>query len=163
MIVVSDATPIISFLKINRLDILNKLFGEVLLPEAVYEELTSNSAFQEEAERVKTCEFFKKVSVSNSETVDMLMRVTGLDLGESEAIVYSDENKSDLLIVDEVRARHVAASMKLRITGTIGILTAANENGLLNKDDAIECVKILRISNRHISETLLNSVIENLK
>ncbi|MBO7061352.1 MAG: hypothetical protein J6W54_09725 [Fibrobacter sp.] len=45
MIVVSDATPIISFLKINRLDILNKLFGEVLLPEAVYEELTSNSAF----------------------------------------------------------------------------------------------------------------------
>ena len=35
MIVVSDATPIISFLKINRLDILGKLFGEVLLPEAV--------------------------------------------------------------------------------------------------------------------------------
>ena len=163
MIVVSDATPIISFLKINRLDILNKLFGEVLLPEAVYEELTSNSAFQEEAERVNACEFFKMVSVGNSETVDMLMRVTGLDLGESEAIVYSDENKSDLLIVDEVRARHVAASMKLRITGTIGILTAANENGLLNKDEAIECVKILRMSNRHISETLLNSVIENLK
>ena len=163
MIVVSDTTPIISFLKINRLDILNKLFGEVLLPEAVYEELTSNSAFQEEAERIKACEFFKKVSVSNSETVDMLMRVTGLDLGESEAIVYSDENKSDLLIVDEVRARHVATSMKLRITGTIGILTAANENGLLNKDETIECVKILRMSNRHISETLLNSVIENLK
>lgn len=163
MIVVSDATPIISFLKINRLDILNKLFGEVLLPEAVYEELTSNSAFQEEAEQVCACEFFKKVSVGNSETVDMLMRVTGLDLGESEAIVYSDENNSDLLIVDEVRARHVAASMKLRITGTIGILTAANENGLLNKDEAVECVKILRMSNRHISETLLNSVIENLK
>ena len=163
MIVVSDATPIISFLKINRLDILNKLFGEVLLPEAVYEELTSNSTFQEEAEQVRACEFFKKVSVGNSETVDMLMRVTGLDLGESEAIVYSDENKSDLLIVDEVRARHVATSMRLRITGTIGILTAANENGLLNKDEAIERVKILRMSNRHISETLLNSVIENLK
>ena len=163
MIVVSDATPIISFLKINRLDILNKLFGEVLLPEAVYEQLTSNSAFQEEAERVKACVFFKKVFVSNNDTVDMLMRVTGLDLGESEAIVYSDENKSDLLIVDEVRARHVAASMKLRITGTIGILIVANENGLLNKDDAIECVNILRKPNRHISETLLNSVIENLK
>ena len=57
MIVVSDATPIISFLKINRLDILNKLFGEVLLPEAVYEELTSNSAFQEEADEplAETC------------------------------------------------------------------------------------------------------------
>lgn len=60
MIVVSDATPIISFLKINRLDILGKLFGEVLLPEAVYEELTSNQDFQGEAEQVKSCDFFKK-------------------------------------------------------------------------------------------------------
>ena len=117
MIVVSDATPIISFLKINRLDILGKLFGEVLLPEAVYDELTSNQAFLEEAEQVKSCEFFKKVSVSNNNAVGMLMRITGLDLGESEAIVYSDENKSDLLIVDETRARHVATTMKLRITG----------------------------------------------
>lgn len=163
MIVVSDATPIISFLKINRLDILGKLFGEVLLPEAVYEELTLNQFFLEEAEQVKSCEFFKRVSVSNNNTVGMLMRITGLDLGESEAIVYSDENKSDLLIVDEVRARRVATSMKLRITGTIGVLIAANENGLLNKDEALACAEILRLSKRHISETLLNSFVENLK
>lgn len=163
MIVVSDATPIISFLKINRLDILGKLFGEVLLPEAVYEELTLNQFFLEEAEQVKSCEFFKRVSVSNNNAVGMLMRITGLDLGESEAIIYSDENKSDLLIVDEVRARRVATSMKLRITGTIGVLIAANENGLLNKDEALTCAEILRLSKRHISETLLNSFVENLK
>lgn len=163
MIVVSDATPIISFLKINRLDILGKLFGEVLLPETVYEELTLNQFFLEEAEQVKSCEFFKRVSVSNNNAVGMLMRITGLDLGESEAIVYSDENKSDLLIVDEVRARRVATSMKLRITGTIGVLIAANENGLLNKDEALACAEILRLSKRHISETLLNSFVENLK
>lgn len=134
-----------------------------MLPEAVYEELTSNQDFLEEAEQVKSCEFFKKVFVGDSQSVGMLMRVTGLDLGESEAIVYSDENKSDLLIVDETRARHVAMTMKLRITGTIGILIAANENGLLNKEDALTCVEILRMSKRHISETLLNSFVENLK
>ena len=125
--------------------------------------MTSNQDFQDEAEQVKSCEFFKKVSVSNNNAVGVLMRITGLDLGESEAIVYSDENKSDLLIVDEVRARHVATTMKLRITGTIGILIAANENGLLNKEEALTCAKILRMSKRHISETLLNSFIENLK
>ena len=54
MIVVSDATPIISFLKINRLDILETLFGEVLLPDAVYEELTSNLNFQVEADKVRS-------------------------------------------------------------------------------------------------------------
>ena len=125
--------------------------------------MTLNQDFQDEAEQVKSCEFFKKVSVSNNNAVGMLMRITGLDLGESEAIVYSDENKSDLLIVDEVRARHVATTMKLRITGTIGILIAANENGLLNKEEALTCAEILRMSKRHISETLLNSFIENLK
>jgi len=55
-----------------------------LLPEAVYEELTSNQDFLEEAEQVKSCEFFKKVFVGDSQAVGMLMRVTGLDLGESE-------------------------------------------------------------------------------
>jgi predicted nucleic acid-binding protein len=53
--------------------------------------------------------------------------------------------------------------MKLRITGTIGILIAANENGLLNKEEASACAEILRMSKRHISEALLNSFIENLK
>ena len=40
MIVVSDTTPLISLLKINQLDLLEKLFGEVLIPEAVFNELT---------------------------------------------------------------------------------------------------------------------------
>lgn len=40
MIVVSDTTPLISLLKIGRLDLLEKLFGNVLIPQAVYEELT---------------------------------------------------------------------------------------------------------------------------
>ena len=45
MIVVSDTTPIISLLKINQLEILEKLFGNVQIPCAVYDELTSNSKF----------------------------------------------------------------------------------------------------------------------
>ena len=45
MIIVSDTTPIISFLKINRLDLLEKSFGEVLIPNAVYEELTADKRF----------------------------------------------------------------------------------------------------------------------
>lgn len=163
MVIVSDATPIISFLKMNRLDILQKLFGEVLLPEAVYGEITSNEAFSQEAEQVRNCPFLKRVGVGNREAVDILMRAAGLDLGESEAIVFSDENHADILIVDEVRARHVATAMKLRITGTIGILIAANEKGLLDKTEAMKCAEILRASQRHVSETLFKTLAEHLK
>ena len=40
MIVVSDTTPLISLLKIGRLDLLKKLFGEIFIPQAVFNELT---------------------------------------------------------------------------------------------------------------------------
>lgn len=42
MIVVSDTTPLISLLKINRIDLLEKLFGQVLIPQAVFDELTAD-------------------------------------------------------------------------------------------------------------------------
>ena len=115
MIIVSDATPIISFLKIKRLDILQKLFKEVLLPEAVYSELTSNDEFTEEAEEIRHAAFLKEVHVDDRTAVSLLQRVSGLDLGESEAIIYSEQHDSDLLIVDEVKARQVALSMNIRI------------------------------------------------
>ena len=46
MIVVSDTTPLISLLKIKRVDLLKELFGEVLIPQAVFDELTSDSVFK---------------------------------------------------------------------------------------------------------------------
>ena len=49
MIVVSDSTPMITLMKAMHLDILHNLFGEVEIPEAVFEELTTNIEFKDEA------------------------------------------------------------------------------------------------------------------
>ena len=59
MIVVSDTTPIISLIKINRLDLLKELFNEVLIPDAVFRELTTNTVFANEAQIVRTSSFLK--------------------------------------------------------------------------------------------------------
>ena len=48
MIIVSDTTPIISLMKPGQLELLQKLFDVVYIPEAVYRELTENEAFSEE-------------------------------------------------------------------------------------------------------------------
>ena len=68
MIVVSDTTPLISLLKINRLDLLKKLFGDVLIPQAVFDELTSDKRFQVEADQICQKEFIfvKRVNVPES-------------------------------------------------------------------------------------------------
>ena len=101
MIVVSDTTPLISLMKAAKLDLLGPLFQEVLIPNAVYAELTTNPNFAEEAEQIKSCPFIKVVTVKEPKAVDVLQRSAGLDLGESEAIIYADDVKADVLLMDE--------------------------------------------------------------
>lgn len=85
MLVVSDTTPLISLLKINQIDLLRRLFGEVVIPYAVYEELTVDKRFEEEAECIKNKNFIIIKDVESQESVDILRKVSGLDKGESPA------------------------------------------------------------------------------
>ena len=86
MIVVSDTTPLISLLKINRINLLERLFGEVMIPQAVFNELTVDDRFLLEAEQIRQQKFIVVKPINNPESVSILKRATGLDQGESEAI-----------------------------------------------------------------------------
>ena len=163
MIVVSDTTPLISLLKINQLDLLEKLFGEVLIPEAVFNELTVDERFQLEAQLIRQKEFIAVKPVNNLESVSILKRATGLDQGESEAIVLTDELKADLLLMDEAKGRNVSAQMGLRIMGTIGILIAAYEEYELTADEVRECVDGLQRAGRHIGQRHYQMLLGRLK
>ena len=57
MIVVSDTTPLISLLKIDCIDLLEKLFGQVLIPQAVFAELTADEWFKLEADQIISKQF----------------------------------------------------------------------------------------------------------
>ena len=152
MIVVSDTTPLISLLKIERIDLLEKLFGRVLIPQAVFDELVVDGRFKNEAEVIQNKKFIQIKNVNNQESVSILKRATGLDQGESEAIVLSDEVKADLLLMDEAKGRAVSSDMGLSIMGTIGILMAAYKEHELTADEVKECVAGLQRANRHIGQ-----------
>ena len=152
MIVVSDTTPLISLLKIERLDLLEKLFGEVMIPQAVYNELTVDERFKLEAIQIRQKDFIKVKTVNNSESASILKRATGLDQGESEAIVLTDELKADILLMDEAKGRNVSMQMGIRIMGTIGILMAAYEEKELSAEEVRECVDGLQRAGRHIGQ-----------
>ena len=87
MIVVSDSTPLISLMKVAKLELLHRLFGEVVIPDAVYSEVTTNEEYKAEADLIKKSSFLKVVSVNDNDRVEFLQRATGLDRGESEAII----------------------------------------------------------------------------
>jgi predicted nucleic acid-binding protein len=156
VIVVADTTPLLTLFKIGRVGVLNKLYNSVHIPFAVFEELTRNTEYPEEAEYFRNCPFLEVHSELSAERVSLLQRATGLDLGESEAIILADEKQPSLLLIDESKGRVVAESMKLTITGSIGILFAAYQKKLLTADEIDQSVTMLRGMNRFIGEKLFN-------
>lgn len=101
MIVISGTTPILSLLKAGCLGLLKRLYVNVLIHKAVYRELTETPAYLGETALIKTTKFFSVVVVENIKSVNVLRSVTGLDAGESEALIMYDEKNADLLLMDE--------------------------------------------------------------
>lgn len=163
MIVVSDSTPLISLMKAEQLDVLQKLFREVLIPETVYQELTTSEDFQEEAALIKKSAYIRTVSVDDQKAVSLLQRATGLDKGESEAIVYADDHCVDLLLMDEAAGRKVAQGMGLSIMGSVGVLVNACRAGILTAADAEKAFDRMRQTNRHISERLIQDALDIIR
>ncbi len=162
MIVVSDTTPLISLLKIDCIDLLEKLFGQVLIPQAVFEELTADERFKLEADQISSKQFIMVKAVQNSESASILKRATGLDQGESEAIVLTDELNADVLLMDEAKGRAISSQMGLKIMGTIGILMAAYEEKELTADEVKWCIEGLQNAGRHISQKHYQMLIDKL-
>ena len=143
MIVISDTTPIISLLKADQLELLQKLYQTVLVPRAVYRELTENPAYIKEAEIIKNVDFLSVATIENIKSVNVLRSVTGLDEGESEALIMYDEQKADLLLMDEHKGRSVDRQLKVRHIGTADILMLAYDKGLIRTSTVKECIDLM--------------------
>ena len=163
MIVVSDTTPIISLLKARRLELLEAMFGEVIVPAAVYEELVSNPRFTDEAKLIKSSTFIRKTPLYNAQEVCLLMRSAGLDKGESETITLARERRAHVLLMDEAKGRQVAKRMGLPVMGTLALLLASCKRGLLGREDVVECIDSMKMAGIRISDTLHRYIIDKLR
>ncbi|MBN3960968.1 DUF3368 domain-containing protein [Nostoc sp. NMS8] len=130
MIVVSDTSPINNLAAINHLHLLQQLYGTVLIPEAVYQELTDPNFPVAGATEVQTFTWIQTYPVQDRTLVEALSNE--LDIGEAEAIALALETKADQVLVDERRGRMVAARLNLGYTGILGILVEAKSQRLIS-------------------------------
>ncbi|KAM3108625.1 DUF3368 domain-containing protein [Phormidesmis sp. 146-33] len=129
MIIVSDTSPINNLAAINQLHLLHQLYGTVLIPEAVYRELTDPSFPVAGAIEVQTFDWIQTRAVSNRAIVEALSNE--LDVGEAEAVALAVEVQADQMLIDERRGRLVAARLNLRYVGILGVLVEAKGQGLI--------------------------------
>ena len=125
-VVVSDTSPLRALAHLDHLDWLRVLFGQVLVPPAVVDEL------QFPPDRflpvdLQQLPFLVVTTPHDLGRVDELRR--SLDLGEAEALALAEEVGAELVLIDEVVGRAAATRAGFNIMGTLGILLRAKSNG----------------------------------
>lgn len=129
MIVVSNTSPIINLAAVGQLDLLRQLYEKILIPQAVYGEVTNSDDLQPGATEVRTLAWIETRAAQDRTLVAALQGE--LDKGEAEAIALAKELAADLLLLDERRGRAVASRLALRFVGLLGALIEAKQKGLL--------------------------------
>jgi predicted nucleic acid-binding protein len=122
-VIVSDSSPLISLARIGRLELLHRLYGDLLIPQAVWHEVVVKGAGQPGVEEIKSAVWIKTATVENDELVLALQRDLGA--GEAEAIALALEKKADLLLMDERLGRDTARYFGVRCIGLLGVLAEA--------------------------------------
>jgi predicted nucleic acid-binding protein len=129
MIVISDTSPIYYLVLINGINLLQKLYGRVIIPQAVYEELTAfESPAKVQSWIVQHPRWIEVQSVVGEPDVEL----SQLDAGECSAIALAEQIRANLVILDERAARKVAMGRGLKVIGLLGILGASADRGLVN-------------------------------
>jgi len=129
MIVVSNTSPISNLAAIGQLELLQKLYGNIIIPPAVYQELINSGDAEPATLAVQTLDWIQTQPVSDRVLLETLQ--TNLDPGEAEAITLAVEINAERLIIDERRGRNEAIQLGLQVTGILGIALAAKQEGLI--------------------------------
>lgn len=135
MIVVSDASPLISLSAVGHLDLLKDLFGEVWIPDAVLDEVRESGAGRPGSSEVGALAWIKIESIRDSTLMRALLE--DLDRGEAEAIALGVQVAADLVVMDERRGRNAAKRLGLRVVGVLGMLVAGKNAGLIPSVGAV--------------------------
>jgi predicted nucleic acid-binding protein len=148
MRVIVDTSLLIALDQIGHIDLLRRLFGSVVRPQAVLEELLAGGDRHPLSDAMTVAEWIK--TEPNPKSASLRPE---LGRGETAAISLAYESEADLIILDDLQARLVAAGLGLRVTGTVGVLIAARKEGY--GPDIEETIRLLDIAGFRMSAELL--------
>lgn len=154
MRVVVNTSPLIALDRIGQLHILKALYGTIIRPQSVLDELKAGRDRYELSSTLCDAEW---IITEPDPSEGMLRRELGP--GEMAAIALAVRFMADLIVLDDLQARLVAESLGLRLTGTLGVLLAAFRAGYLA--DLDKAIADLQENGFHVSPNLLEVLRSN--
>lgn len=145
--VVSNASPFIALDRIGRLDLMQRLFNQVTVPPAVVQEVSPRMSLPSWV-----------VEQSLTQPLAPQVLAASLGPGEREAICLALEQNASWLIVDELPARRLATVLGVPVVGTIGVLVAAKQRGLVTEIRSL--LDALTQQGFYIAQALCDSVLK---
>lgn len=125
---VVDTTPIIALTLAGRLDLLQTFYQQVVIPPAVRSELEAGGERRPGAAELAAASWIEAIALEDPGRAELL---ADLDRGEAEVIALAQERHARLVVIDERLGRQHAQRLALPVTGTVGLLLRAKEDGLL--------------------------------
>ncbi len=125
-LVISDTSPLFYLHRLRHLDLLQKLYQRIIVPQAVADELKAGGDQGEDVPNIREYEWLEVRSVRVPEVIKL---ITDLGAGEAQVLALAIEEPGSLVILDDRLAREVARLRSLRITGTAGVLLKAKHEG----------------------------------
>lgn len=127
--VIVNSTPLIALSNIHRLDLLKKLYGEIFIPQAVFDEVTAKAdsaciEIKNHSDWIHVC--------SVKDQNEKRMYQAKLHAGEVEVMILAQEEpKASLVILDDNAAKKTAKFLGLTVTGTLGVILKAKKLGFI--------------------------------
>lgn len=153
MIVVSNASPIISLAKVDLLPLLPELFGEIVLAPEVRAEILAGGS-RPAAASIDAFPWLKVQPITDSARLQNWRQTYRLGAGELATILLAQQLRADLAIIDEHAARLLAATVGIKVIGCVGILELGYRRQRLG--DLRKTYQDLLMHGVHIDRGILN-------
>jgi predicted nucleic acid-binding protein len=130
MVVVADTSPINYLILLDCIDVLRVLYGRIVVPVEVFAELTASGAPAAVATWVQSQPAWLEIRRAPDRALPIA--INNLDIGEEAAIRLALAEPESLLLIDEAAGRSLANKLGVPNTGTLGVLSAAATEGLID-------------------------------
>jgi predicted nucleic acid-binding protein len=152
MIVVADSSPLHYLILIEQVGLLRQLYSEVVIPEAVFAELSRPASPAAVSGWLSSAPSWLRLVPVSAEEIAAVAE--SLDVGERAAIALAETMRADLLLIDEAAGRREASRRHIRVTETLGVLRSAAEKGLI---DVPNVLGRLQATNFYVADDLIES------